>query len=125
MSTPVSTPDNHENSSAFPEAIDELLHELLSRRALSVLASTPWRRASTSPMASGAMGWRRTSRACRATYKIIVIRETGLAAGKRPRAGAWLRGYFAAGFCSSTGSSSASTSFFSSWRSFLPYFASE
>ncbi|MHB1325749.1 MAG: rhodanese-like domain-containing protein [Thermoleophilia bacterium] len=41
MSTQDSIPENEENSRAFPEAIDELLYEILSRRALSVLASTP------------------------------------------------------------------------------------
>ena len=111
MSTPVSTPDNHENSSAFPEAIDELLHELLSRRALSVLASTPGEGRVHRPWPLGPWAGGE-SRACRATYKIIVIRETGLAAGYGHAPGAWLpRLLCPAGFCSSTGSSSASTSF--------------
>lgn len=41
MSAPAPSPKNQKNSRAFPEAIDELLHEILLRRALSVLASTP------------------------------------------------------------------------------------
>ena len=44
MTTPASipeNPENQENSCGFPEAIDALLHEILSRRALSVLGSTP------------------------------------------------------------------------------------
>lgn len=41
MSTPASTPENRKKSRAYPEVIDELLHEILSRRALSVLGSTP------------------------------------------------------------------------------------
>jgi len=41
MITPAPIPENQDNSRAFPEPIDELLHEILSRRALSVLASTP------------------------------------------------------------------------------------
>ncbi len=41
MTTPASIPENPDNSGAFPEAIGELLHEVLSRRALSVLGSTP------------------------------------------------------------------------------------
>ncbi|MHB9111683.1 MAG: rhodanese-like domain-containing protein [Thermoleophilia bacterium] len=41
MTTPAPIPENQDNSRAFPEAIDELLREILSRRALSVLGSTP------------------------------------------------------------------------------------
>ncbi|MBI5869879.1 MAG: rhodanese-like domain-containing protein [Actinobacteria bacterium] len=41
MTTPAPAPENEKNSHAFPEAIGELLHEILSRRALSVLGSTP------------------------------------------------------------------------------------
>lgn len=44
MTAPASIPENPENKKnrrAFPEVIDELLHEILSRRALSVLGSTP------------------------------------------------------------------------------------
>lgn len=41
MSTSDSIPENQENNRAYPEELDERLRELLSRRALSVLASTP------------------------------------------------------------------------------------
>ncbi|MHB8792924.1 MAG: rhodanese-like domain-containing protein [Thermoleophilia bacterium] len=44
MTTPASSPEkpeHHKNNRAFSETISERLHEILSRRALSVLGSTP------------------------------------------------------------------------------------
>jgi len=41
MTTPASIPENEDSSRAFPEVISELLLEIISRRALIVLGSTP------------------------------------------------------------------------------------